>query len=122
MNKGGDYARELKTGEYITINNVLSEKHTNKLKEITGRLKSSDSRPIYIAKEDSLGGNVAERYHSAGLDVILRKSTPWIKAMIGPRWLVLANKALLRRTWPMSEKEARGLGHNASNLTLVLLG
>ena len=109
--------RGLKTGEHIVLRSVVPEVALQKLRLVSNRLGDTNSRPIYIADETSLGENKAERYKSAGLTSVLAQASPWLRAMIGERWLILNNKVLLRRTWPLSEKKARQLGHNASNLT-----
>ena len=107
----------LQTGSYSIIKKALPEKNILMLREISNRLTSNKSRPIYIARERTMGENMVERYRSAGLKTLLNKARPLIRAILGQRWLILTNKVILRRTWPMSEKEARELGHNASNLT-----
>ena len=107
----------LTTGEHIVLRNVLPEINIEKLKAVTAKLKDLEHRPIYIAKERLLGENTLKRYESAGVSIILERAAPWIKTIIGERWLILTNKVLLRRTWPMNEKKARELQHNASNLT-----
>tara|TARA_Y100001954_G_C15818921_1_gene608884 strand:+ start:1015 stop:1749 length:735 start_codon:yes stop_codon:yes gene_type:complete len=108
---------ELKTGEHIILKSVLPTENIEKLKEVANRLQDSKSRPIYIANEKLLGEHTKKRYESAGMNFILKHAKPWIRRMIGEQILILTNKALIRRTWPLSEAEARNLGHNASNLT-----
>ena len=110
-------AKLLKTGEHIIVKSVLPETNIARLSNIANRLENTESRPIYVAREPLLGDNASDRYLSAGIDIILKRASTWLKATLGEKWLILANKSLLRRTWPLSEREARELGHNASNLT-----
>ena len=117
MNDQRKYPRPLNTGEFTIIRGTLPGTTLDRLRATANQLRDIKSRPIYIANEMSLGKNKLERYGNAGLKNILRHAEPWLKAMIGNEWLILTNKALIRRTWPISESEACGLGHNASNLT-----
>ena len=107
----------MRTGQHIIIKNALPENYVERLEKVTEKLVTTKSRPIYISEEPQLGANIVERYKSAGLKVIFRHAEPFINRMIGQKWLILSNKVLLRRTWPISEEKARKLGHNASNLT-----
>jgi hypothetical protein len=117
MNKLIEDENRLKSGQYIVIRKALPEENIKKLENIAEGLRTIKSRPIYISEECKLGGDIVERYESAGLKYIFKKAEPFINKMIGGQWLILSNKVLLRRTWPISEVEARQLGHNASNLT-----
>ena len=117
MNIDMQHPRKLKTGEFSIIRRVLPETIIDRLRATANQLKDIDSRPIYITNEMSLGKHTLERYANAGIKNILKHAGPLLKAMIGDEWLILANKALIRRTWPISETEACELGHNASNLT-----
>ena len=113
-----DLQSNLKTGEYIVIHKVLPKIKINRLIHLADhKLNNEESRPIYIHQEESLGKDVKTRYRSAGVQVILQHAAPWLNLLIGPEWLILSNKVLLRRTWPLSEHQSRSLGHNASNLT-----
>ena len=106
------------TGEHLTIRGLLREEHINKIKEIANKkLVSKDSRPFYIAHESGLGNSLIERYKSAGVINALKKCTSIINEEIGREWLILENKVLVRRTWPMSKYSAEKLESNASNLT-----
>ena len=107
----------LNTGEYIVIKNALPENYRSRLAKLADKLDNPRSRPIYIANEISLGKTTIERYKASGIHILLSRTKPLIESMIGTSFLVLTNKVLLRRTWPISEEEARNLGHNASNLT-----
>ena len=117
MNYALQDAKELKTGQYVILNNALPQTNMKKLKAVSSKLVGLKSAPIYIAQEKLLGANILERYNAAGVNAILERAAPWLEATIGKRWLILANKVLLRRTWPISESHAQTLGHNASNLT-----
>lgn len=48
---------------------------------------------------------------------MLKAAEPILRKHIGENWLILEEKSLLRRTWPLSKDESNALGHNASNLT-----
>ena len=113
-----DPSSDLTTGDYVIINNVLPKIKINRLTQLAGqKLNNEESRPIYIHQEESLGKDIETRYRAAGVHVILQHAAPWLNHLIGPEWLILSNKVLLRRTWPLSEHQSRSLGHNASNLT-----
>ena len=112
-----EYPNILKTGEYFIMKEVLKSTDLTPLKRVTERLKHIKSRPIYISGERDLGESTIERYKAAGIEKILERAKPLLQKMIGDKWLLLTNKVLLRRTWPISEVEALSLGHNASNLT-----
>ena len=113
-----DSHSDLKTGEYIVVNNVLPKIKIDRLTQLAGqKFNNEESRPIYIHQEESLGKDIETRYRAAGVHVILQHAAPWLNHLIGPEWLILSNKVLLRRTWPLSEHQSRSLGHNASNLT-----
>ena len=92
--------KTLKTGQYVVIKHVLPEIKTIELRKIANKLNSTESRPIYIAAEPLLGKCTSDRYKSAGINIILKRSSAWLKAILGEKWLILANKSLLRRTWP----------------------
>ena len=117
MNAGRKEGENLKTGQHMIIKQALPDEYIEKLESLTERLCSIKSRPIYISEEKSLGRNKIERYESAGLRKLFEKAKPLIRDIIGKDWMIITNKVLLRRTWPISEQEARQLGHNASNLT-----
>ena len=104
----------LKTGEHVALPNILPDKYLKRLQNVASRLNNIESR---LCLEKDLGENTAERYTAAGINIILQEAKPWIKTIIGKDWLILTNKVLLRRTWPIGEVDARKLGHNASNLT-----
>ena len=109
--------KDLTTGKYTIIKRALPSQQLGKLELIASKLNKANKKPIYIAAEDMLGTNAVERYKTAGIDMLIKKAEPVIKELLGKEWLILTNKVLLRRTWPLSEKESRQLGHNASNLT-----
>ena len=109
--------QSLQTGRYLIIRNGVPAKYLINLKNTSEKLTNIKSRPIYISQEKQLGKTIAERYESAGIKIILGKTAPILQEVIGRKWLILENKVLLRRTWPISEDTARALGHNASNLT-----
>lgn len=109
--------QKLETGKYAIIKKALPEANIKQLRRLSRNLMGINSRPVYIANERMLGNNMSERYSNAGIPSVLKTGKPWIQAMIGKKCLILTNKVLLRRTWPISESRARNLGHNASNLT-----
>ena len=110
-------SNRLKTGQKVIIKHALPNDALNKLRQVADKMNCVESRPIYIAREESLGATPLERYKSAGVTMILKKTAPIIEATLGKKWLILTNKVLIRRTWPISEEASRKLGHNASNLT-----
>jgi hypothetical protein len=108
----------LATGQHRLVRGVLPAPKRQRLQALADRqLNDRNQRPLYIAEHAALGATPQQRYRAAGVHCLLEAARPWLLASIGPRWLVLAGKALLRRTWPLAESEARSLGHNASNLT-----
>jgi hypothetical protein len=111
-------AERLPTGRHVLLRGVLPEPKRLRLQALADQqLTTSGERPLYIADQPCLGVTPLQRYRAAGVHCLLDAARPWLEACIGPRWLVLAGKVLLRRTWPLAETEARNLGHNASNLT-----
>ena len=117
MREPEDKENRLRTGQHIVVKNALPEKYVKRLENVTEKLLTIKSRPRYISEEELLGTDAVRRYERAGLGNIFEKAKPWIQDLIGPNWLILSHKVLLRRTWPISESKARNLGHNASNLT-----
>lgn len=109
--------KALTTGKYTIMKRALQRNYLEKLECVANKLNRVDKRPIYIANEEMLGSDIVERYKTAGIDKLIKKAEPIIKEQLGKEWLILTNKALIRRTWPISENESRKLGHNASNLT-----
>lgn len=107
----------LKTGEHHVLRAVLPLAKRQRLQALADQqLQDRSSRPLYIAQQEALGHTPIQRYRAAGVHALLAAAAPWLHAYLGEQWLVLGGKVLLRRTWPLSEEEARGLGHNASNL------
>lgn len=116
--KTSNQLHRLVAGQHVLLRRALPAIKQQRLRDLADRqLHNSNDRPLYIAHEPSLGKTPLARYHAAGVHYLLRAAQPWLEAMIGPDWLVLASKVLLRRTWPLSESRARELSHNASNLT-----
>lgn len=108
----------LQTGSHQVLRGVLPAAKRDRLQVLADQqLQSRHDRPIYIAQQEALGASALQRYQAAGVHCLLEAAEPWLRDLLGERWLVLAGKVLLRRTWPLAEEEARGLGHNASNLT-----
>lgn len=116
--KSSTKSQKLVTGQHVLLRRALPAIKQMRLRDLADQqLRNCCDRPIYIAKEPSLGETALERYQAAGVQCLLKAAQPWLEAMIGREWLVLAGKILLRRTWPISEPRARAMGHNASNLT-----
>ena len=86
-------SNRLKTGQKVIIKHVLEKSTLNKLNQIANKLNCTESRPIYIAKEEALGSSPLERYKSAGVNTILNKAAPIIEATIGKKWLILTNNS-----------------------------
>jgi len=108
----------LQTGEHQLLRSVLPAAKRQRLQLLADKhLLGLNDPPIFIANQRSLGSSVLQRFHAAGVHCLLRAGEPWLRALLGERWLVLAGKVLVRRTWPLAEEDARILGHNASNLT-----
>ena len=108
----------METGSHLTIRQLLGDDHINKIKTLANKkLISKDSRPFYIAHENEFGDSIIERYKSTGVINAIKKCTDIISKEIGREWLVLENKVLVRRTWPMSKYKSEKLESNASNLT-----
>lgn len=107
----------LRTGEYKTVKNTLNPENINILKGLCRKLKGTESRPLYIVKQQELGSMPNERYLKIGISSIIREAKPILEDNLGDKIVILSNKALIRRTWPMSEMESREIRHNASNLT-----
>jgi len=101
----------------VRIPAVLPRPKLERLRQLANQhLSAPGQRPLRLADQPALGSSPEERYRSAGVHALLAAARPWLDATLGPRWLVLAGKVLLRRTWPLAEEMARGLGHNANNL------
>lgn len=81
------------------------------------KLKHKESRPIFINMENSLGRDLQTKYINCGMEQILESAKEILLENIGKEWLILTNKSLIRRTWPLSEEASLELRHNASNLT-----
>jgi hypothetical protein len=108
----------LQTGEHQLLRAVLPAAKQQRLQALADQhLLSQGDRPLSIAQQQALGATAEQRYRAAGVHCLLAAAAPWLQALLGERWLVLAGKVLLRRTWPLAEDTARALGHNASNLT-----
>jgi hypothetical protein len=107
----------LQTGQHVRLPGVLPLPKLQRLRRLADlHLNRPGDRPLRLADQAALGASPEERYRAAGVQALLAAARPWLDATIGPRWLVLAGKVLLRRTWPLEESEARALGHNANNL------
>ena len=110
-------AKPLSPGRYVRLPRALPGVKLERLRQLARQhLQQPEDRPLRLAEQKALGATLRERYRAAGVFALLEAARPWLEASLGPRWLVLANKVLLRRTWPMAEGDALGLGHNASNL------
>ena len=107
----------LRTGEYKTFKNTLYAENINTLKSLCNKLEGTKSRPLFIVNQEELGSKPNERYLRIGMSSIIRKAKPILEKNLGEKIVILSNKALIRRTWPMSEMESREIRHNASNLT-----
>ena len=105
------------TGEYKTFKNTLDSDNIITLKGLCKKLKGKESRPLFIVKQEELGSTPNERYQKMGISAIIGKARPILEDNLGCKIAILSNKALLRRTWPISEVESREIRHNASNLT-----
>lgn len=110
-------SHRLITGEYKTFKNTLNTENIHTLKALCEKLKGKESRPLFIVNQEELGRMPNERYLKIGISSIIRKAKPILEDNLGDKIAILSNKALIRRTWPMSEKESREIRHNASNLT-----
>ena len=61
---------DLKTGDYVIINNVLPKIKIDRLTQLAGqKFNNEESRPIYIHQEESLGKDIETRYRAAGVHV-----------------------------------------------------
>lgn len=109
---------KMQTGKYLITKSILDRENVKKLKELADqKLLHENTRPLYIAKEKSMGNSIIERYENAGITSALGKCSKIITREIGNKWLILENKVLLRRTWPMSKIKSEKINNNASNLT-----
>lgn len=100
----------------MTIKNALPIKCIDRLKKLSNKLTEKKSRPIFVVKQQELGQIPEERYTNTGIQAAIKKAEPILKTNLGNHIVILSNKVLLRRTWPMSEDESKGIRHNASNL------
>ena len=108
----------MQTGKYMVVKGILDKEHVKELKKLADqKLIHEKARPLYIAKEESLGKSIIERYKKAGITSTLVKCSKIISREIGNKWLILENKVLVRRTWPMSKIKSESINNNASNLT-----
>ena len=97
---------------------MLDRRSVKELKNLADqKLLNEKARPLYIAKEKALGSTIIERYEKAGITSAIGKCSKIITREIGDKWLILENKVLVRRTWPMSKIKSESINSNASNLT-----
>lgn len=107
----------LQPGQHVRLPAVLPLPKLQRLRHLADlHLSRAGDRPLRLADQAVLGPSPEARYRAAGVQALLAAARPWLEATLGPRWLVLAGKVLLRRTWPLAEERVRDLGHNANNL------
>lgn len=114
VNKASQF---LQPGQHVRLPEALPHPKLERLRHLADlHLSQPGDRPLRLADQHSLGPTPEARYRAAGVFALLAAARSWLEVMIGPRWLVLAGKVLLRRTWPLEERAARELVHNANNL------